>query len=191
MLKLHCLAAFIIISFSQALSQNQQIADSLVKVYYQEDEGDSGRLRLLSEIAFFQTHPDSILKYAKLLIDLADQNSEPFWMNKGVFYRGSANQLKGNYDLAFADFFTTLNYDIETNNQKGISQSSLVIANTYSSLGDSRNAVNYYKKVVSQSRAISDTLTLATALYNAGDEYLNAQKPGSALVFFYGGFIYI
>lgn len=169
---------------SYSFCQNQQIADSLVRIYLKGGLSDSTKSQFLHDIAFYQTQPDSILRYANLLIEFASQNSDNSWLYKGYFQRGNAHRLKGDYDLAFKDYFKTLNYDIEIDFRKGIGTSYLVLADTYSSLGDSQNSVEFYKKAITELRASNDSIELATALLNAGDEYLNVLKPDSALLFF-------
>jgi adenylate cyclase len=56
------------------------------------------------------------------------------------------------------------------------------IADTYSQSENSQNAVIYYGKSIEILRNGKDSLALAMAIFNAGDEYLNMKKLDSALL---------
>ncbi|MBC7748261.1 MAG: tetratricopeptide repeat protein, partial [Methylotenera sp.] len=60
----------------------------------------------------------------------------------------------------------------------------MAIADVYSVMGNSNNAEIYYNKSIQLLRKSNDSISLASALLNAGDEYLKNNKFGLALTYF-------
>jgi tetratricopeptide (TPR) repeat protein len=52
---------------------------------------------------------------------------------------------------------------------------------TYSIIGDHSNAVDYYQKSITILREEKDSINLASALYNLGNEFIKVDKLDSAM----------
>lgn len=165
-------------------SQDQEIADSLKRIYSRSDASDTSTYELLATIAFNESDPDQAEKYAEILIKKARSTNNLIYQHKGHFQKGNAKRLKGDYDKAFKNYFRSLELAKESGFISGVGNSYTVIADTYSLIEDSENAMVYYNKAIYTLRMIQDSTGLATALLNAGDEYFNTGKYDSALLYF-------
>ncbi len=57
------------------------------------------------------------------------------------------------------------------------------IADVYSMMENSTSAQSYYNKGIQQLRVVNDSIKIATALLNAGDDFFNSGKLDSALIY--------
>ncbi len=170
---------FYILVIHSVFAQNQDKADSLILLMKSGDFSDSQRFEIIEDISFYDSRPDTLLIYSDMLI----QATEDKWKFRGHFQKGNAYRLKGDYDLAFENYFKALEYVIKLPDGSRAAVNS-VIADTYSVLGDSRNALNFYTTSIEELRNSSDSLQLATVLLNTGDEYLMIENLDSALLLF-------
>ena len=60
----------------------------------------------------------------------------------------------------------------------------MAIGDVYSVSGAHKNSIKYYQQAIAIFEEVDDSVTLATALLNAGDEYLNNENYDSALIYF-------
>ncbi|XOV91451.1 MAG: caspase family protein [Bacteroidota bacterium] len=168
------------ITLTLAYSQNQQKADSLINLLNAGTQ--TQRFELLAEISIYETRPDSLLKYSNFLIS-ETSDSQKNWKYHGYFQKGNAYRLKGDYDLAFKNYFEALQW-LPKSASGNMASVHTAIGDTYSVLGDSRNALDFYLQGISQLRISKDSVQLATALLNTGDEYLRIENLDSALILF-------
>ncbi len=162
------------------IGQDERKADSL-KMYYYNNHTDD--VELLLDIAQQETNPDSILKYAKLIIQKSIPDSLFRLIHNGYLQKGNAMLLKGNLDLALENYFTSMDYALKDNYELGIGKLYIAIADTYSENENSSNAARYYNKGIKILRDLHDSTSLARALINAGDEYFNVGDLDSALIY--------
>jgi class 3 adenylate cyclase len=173
-----------------SLAQDQKIADSLIKKLkeHQRADKDSLRLYLLSDISFYHQNPDSALYYARLL---QKETEDPHYLYSAHYNEGSALRMQGNLDGALEAYFKSLELAIIVRNTgKKEAIANMAIGDVYSISGAHNNAVKYYSKCIDIYRKLSeslksvDSLNLATALFNAGDEYLTQDSLKVALPYF-------
>ena len=176
------LIGFFCFIYSDLIGQNQKLADSLIVVYesglYQGDELD-----LLKNIAEEETNPEIKLEFSELLIDKASKDSLFDFLNSGYLQKGNALQFKGDQMAALKSFFKSLNYANRISDEKGIGSLMISIAGTYSVLGNFNNSQIYYNKGIQLLRKLNDSVSLASALLNSGDDYFNSDKLDSALIY--------
>ena len=181
--KAYYLISFVFCAFHVVSGQDQQLVDSLIEQYnsgtYQEDE-----VVMLKNIANNAIDPELKLEFSDLLIKKASPDSLFDFLHSGYLYKGNALLDKGNYALALESFFKSLNYANRSGSEVGIGALNISIADAYSIIGNSNNAEIYYNKGIPLLRKINDSIRLAKALFNAGDEYLKNKKYDSAIPYY-------
>lgn len=170
--------------FLNGFAQDQKVADSLKVVLEGMEKSDTQRYSLLNEISFNENNPEEAIKYADQLIDEAGKDSLVSWLYRGYFQKGNALRLKADFQEAFNCYFKSLEYAQLLNKQKWIGSAYITIADTYSSVDNSSNAMEYYNRGIAVLRLLDDSVNLATALINAGDEFFNAGELDSAIRYF-------
>ena len=164
--------------------QDNRIADSLKLIYDGGNISGQERLELLRQLAFHTIDQESRLKYADELIDLAGENNEPLYLYRGFIQRGQAFRVSGDYSDALEAYIKGSEVADKLDNQSYKGASFLSIADIYSTIGNSDNAETYYERAIEILRQTDDTLTLATALLNAGDEAFKRGDHSIAILYF-------
>jgi class 3 adenylate cyclase len=162
--------------------QNQRLADSLILLYNSQSFSGDG-LVLLSKIAEAETNPDRSLEFSELLIFNAVKDSAFNFLHKGYLQKGNALQLKGNNSEALQAYLKSLEYAKRTGDEKGIGSLMISIAGTYTAMGNPVNAQNYYRQGIRLLRKSNDSIKIATALLNAGDDYFYSGQLDSARIY--------
>ncbi|MGA9271528.1 MAG: adenylate/guanylate cyclase domain-containing protein, partial [Lutimonas sp.] len=163
------------VSFGQDASR----ADSLKQIYL-SDENRRTDQKLLSSIATHEINPDSIIKYVELLIDVTEMDS---LLLKANMHKAAAYRLKGEYNEALESAFEAMSIAHELGDRELIGIINITIANIYSENQDRSNASLYFKTGIDFLRKTQDSLSLAKALFNAADNYLQIEKLDSALIY--------
>jgi class 3 adenylate cyclase len=102
----------------------------------------------------------------------------------GHLQKGNALHLRGDYDEALASYFVSIGYAKRIDDIHGVGAVTIAVANLYSEIGNSANAKTYYDQGIAILRKTEDTISLASALLNAGDEAFNAKNYDTALRYF-------
>ena len=166
------------------MSQNQQEADSLIAIYESENYNKND-LRILNKIIRDEINPKKLLKYSELIIEKSvKSDSVNYYQLAGYLQKGNALKDLGNYPQALEAFFESIHYATLEKNEKKFGLVSISIADVYSELENSENAVTYYKKGIDILRKTTDSFSLATGLLNLGDEYLKNKKYAAAIPLF-------
>ena len=165
------------------LAQDQKLTDSLIQLY-REQLYDGDPLDLLKQIAEESSNPDEMLTYSELLIKEAASDSLFDYLMSGYLQKGNALHLQGDYDEALASYFKSIGYAKRLNDSRSVGSVTVAVANIYSEIGNSSNAETYYKQGIALLRKTEDTIMLASALLNAGDEAFNAKDYETALRYF-------
>lgn len=191
-IKAYLIVGFFLLSANFCFSQNQKLSDSLKSVLKKDDFDSQKRLRILDDIAANETNTDEIIFYSKQLIEGAKELDSMQYVFAGYLQIGNANRLKSDLTTALENYFDALKIAVDNNfiSQQGTAK--IALADVYSIVGDHKNAVMYYKQSIQllKSRLISnevkflDSINLASAQLNLGDEYYNQQKLDSALIYF-------
>ena len=172
--------------------QNQKVSDSLKTVLLEENFDTSKKLEIIGNIAANETNTDEILIYSKQLIDLAIETNSIKYVYDGYLQIGNAYRLKSDLTKALENYFKALKIAENNNLISDQGTVKIAIADVYSIVGDNKNAVEYYKQsiqllkssLISKNVSFLDSINLASAQLNLGDEYYNQQKLDSALIYF-------
>jgi class 3 adenylate cyclase len=175
---------FFFLSLS-SFSQDQHIADSLKKIYEEDNLQGVAKLNLLKEISHNETNQDLSLKYSEELISLSKLQRNYRYMHSGFLQQGNSHLALGNYESSLDAYFKSLDAAIKAKNIIGEGLANMAVANVYSEEGNFNNeADSYYEKAIQLLRKSKDSIQLGLALYNAGDHNLNNKNFELALNYF-------
>ncbi len=165
--------------------QDQRIADSLSKIYNEGNVADTAKLELLRNLSFNEVNDlDLSLKYAEELISLSSQLGNHEYVFRGYQQKGNKKRLQGNLEQALDAYFKSAEAAKKANFKPGEGGAYSTIADIYSINDNTVNAMLYYNKAIAILRQSDDTILLASAILNAGDEFLNHENYDSALIYF-------
>ena len=181
--KAYITIGFLFISF-YLQGQDQTLADSLIKVYSNIENNNSQKFDILLEICFNHTNPDTVLKYASILVDFAATDSSHLWLHRGFMQQGDAHKLKGDLEEALSCYFKSSNYASLANYSIGLAGANSAIGSVYRVQGNRANSFLYYNQAISIFRQEQDTLRLASSLLNTGDLYRESSQFDTALLYF-------
>ncbi len=171
--------------FTNVNGQSQRIADSLIVIYNEKDLNEKDKLNILESLAFNErVSIENRLKYADWLIELSIELDNYLYLHRGYLQKGHALRLKGDLDEAIQSLFKAAKAAKAIHYQKGLGTAYASLGNIYSVSANHNNSVLYYNKAITILKKTNDSITWATALLNAGDEYLNVDKLDSALIYF-------
>lgn len=173
------------VNITVAQAQVQSIADSLEAVYKKTPEADTARFELLKELSFHEIKDlKKGLGYATELVSLSEKKRNKNYLRMGYFLKGTKLRLMGNLQEALAAYFTSAQMASDMNDTNAEGESYGAIADTYSVGNNHFTAIAYYNKAIGILRKAGNEVSLASALSNAGDEFLNTKKYDSALLYF-------
>ena len=168
--------------------QNQTVADSLELVYLSGEYQDKDKLSILKQLAQNLFDNNKKLSYSEELIETALRQDSVHYVLSGYFQKGNAYRLKGDLSEALESFFKSAEIAVEHNLDRDLGLANATIADIYSFMNNHDNAIIYYQKSIELLRRElsnkNDSIGLASALLNAGDEYFNYDQLDSALVYF-------
>ena len=176
-----CYVLLILFQYS-ILAQNQNKADSLIQVY-ETGNYDISEEELLNQITRNAIIPEIKLNYAEILIEKASKDSIHGLLKSGYLQKGNALQSLGRNGEALKAYFESLNFANSMNDLEGIGSLSVAIAGHYSLMDNFENASIYFKKGIGILRRTGDSIHLASALLNAGDNYIMSGKLDSAVTY--------
>ncbi|MBT8235862.1 MAG: tetratricopeptide repeat protein [Bacteroidia bacterium] len=158
--------------------------DSLENLYTQGIADSQELIEVVEELA--NHHPDAHKKvfYSDILLDLAATNEDPLTLYTGYFRKGNALLELNEYSEALSSFFKGAEMAIEEERNDLLGKIQIPIADVYSLMGNHENAVSYYNEAIALLRKTNDSVSLASALLNAGDEYSKKDKFDAALALF-------
>ena len=176
---------FFLITILGVFAQEQKIADSLYPIYLKNTLNDTARLQLLVDLSFNEVRDlRKALKYADELINLSQETGNNKYLRAGYFLKGTKKRLLGNFADALDAFFKSAEVAKKLHHLTGEGDAYGAIADTYSLTNDHENAKNYYNKAIATLRHSNDSISLAAALSNAGDEFRKIGINDSALLYF-------
>ena len=165
--------------------QDQKVADSLAGIYQKDILEDTAKLELLRNLSFNEMSDLKLaLKYAEELITLSKRLENNLYLHRGYLQKGNKKRLLGDLEEALDAYFMSGEAARKANFSKGEGTVYSAIADIYAVSNNHTNARHYYKKAIATLRQSRDSVTLATAISNAGDEFLNNKIYDSALLFF-------
>jgi class 3 adenylate cyclase len=165
--------------------QDQKVADSLVKIYREDTLENTAKLELLRNLSFNEVNDLKLaLQYAEELINLFSQQGNNLYLYRGYLQKGNKKRLLGDLDEALAAYFKSGVVAGKANYLPGEGSAYSAIADIYSISNNHHNATLYYNKAIATLRLSDDSIALAAAISNAGDEFLNNKIYDSALLYF-------
>jgi len=182
-IKIVCVALLVSLA-NLLMAQDDNYLDSLEQAYQKSDVASVERLQLLRALAQDLEDPQKKLAYSNLLIAAAQQADSTLMLFDGYLQKGSALRLKSDLTIALDFYFkaATLAIDHKMDRQLGITN--IAIADVYSIMDNHKNAIDYYNAAIDLLREVDDSVGVASALLNAGDEYFNQEKFDSAMYYF-------
>lgn len=175
----YTLIGFCLLIITSVCGQDQKVADSLLVIYQKDVLNVQERMYLLQKLAFNEVNDlEAALKYSDELIDLATEVDSAHYIYEGYLNKGYTYRLLGDLDMALDALFKSSEAAADN---EDVAISYISIADVYSEIGNASNAELYYNKGIVISRELDEPKTLASALFNAGDEYFNNQNYDKAL----------
>ena len=166
-------------------AQDQNVADSLLKLYQEDQQDGTEKMELLRNLAFNERSDlQRSLSYAEELITLAKLAGNELYLHRGYLQKGNKNRIFGNLDIALAAYFKSAEAATKAGYIEGQGMANSAIADVFSLMGNSSNAEDYYNKAIQILRKTNDSITLATVLLNTGDYFFQNNKNEAALVYF-------
>ncbi|MDX1666750.1 MAG: adenylate/guanylate cyclase domain-containing protein [Saprospiraceae bacterium] len=165
-------------------AQNQAIADSLENVLSEKTYREEDYLDILDQLAANHTDPEKILSASKQLIETARLLDSTRYAYKGLIHQGDAFRLIGNLPEALKSYTEAASVASDKGLTAELGRAYVTIADVYSVMDNHQNAIEYYGRAIRTLRAERDSVNLASALLNAGDEYFNYGQLDSALMYF-------
>lgn len=160
--------------------------DSLDFVYESGEYSQDQELSLLKELSRETQDPQKKLDYSQRLIKRINETDSIIYLYDALMQEGSAFRLISKLPDALNSFLKASKIAQDMDSARLIALSNVTIGDVYSVMGNHENSVRYYRDGIEQLRSMnSESIDLATALLNAGDEYFNAAKYDSAMDFFY------
>lgn len=171
---------FFIILFSSH-GQTQVVGDSLELIFTQGVYQKQDKLKILKELAV--THPDveKRLRYSELLIQAATALDSTVYLFQGYLEKGTSLRVKGDLANSLESYFEGARIAEKEKNNNLLGKVYIAIADVYSIMGNHQNTVKYYQNAIQILRHENDSLSIASALLNAGDELINVNSLDSAL----------
>ncbi|MCO4820892.1 MAG: tetratricopeptide repeat protein [Flavobacteriaceae bacterium] len=181
MIKKGILIFFVILNLN---AQDQRVADSLVQYYNKNTLNNLDKLELLKELSFNELKSaDLSLQYADELITLAKSLNNNYYLYRGYLRKGETLEDNGEINEALDIYFKAAEIAVKLNTRaEGIAY--LSVADVYSLMEDTTNSNEYYKKSIGLLRIGNDSIPLASALLNAGDDAFNSNNFDLALHYF-------
>src|SRR5688572_18680233 len=171
-------------------AQDQAIADSLAREY-QKTSVDSVKLELLRGMSYNETSDLKGLAYAEELISLSQKLRNSTYLRRGYFLKGTKKREIGELEEALEAYFKSSEIARATNHLIAEGECYVAVADVYSTANNHPNAKHYYKKAITTLRQSNDSVKLASALINAGDDLRKIREYDSALVYFNESFVIV
>ena len=175
------LGFFFIIS-QIAFCQSKNVGDSLDLVYSTGNYESKDELFILKEIAVNHVNVDKKLFYSNKLIDVAQKTDSSNYVFQGYLEKGNALKRKGNLSQALESYFQAAEIADNNGNNSQLGKAYISIADVYSIMDNHQNSVKYHLRAIGILRQQGDSINIATALLNAGDEYINYNRLDTALI---------
>jgi class 3 adenylate cyclase len=175
------LLGLFLLSFNLFFGQDQNVADSLLKIYRKDVLEGVERMDLLQRLAYNELNNlDAALQYSNELIKISAAAGNSHYIYEGYLNKGYTYRLLGDIDKSLEALFKS-SEAAKMSDSADEATSYIAIADVYSEIGNSDNAELYYNKGITIFRKLNDPESLASALFNAGDEFFNSKKYSEAL----------
>ncbi len=167
---------------TNSFCQSNDKIDSLENVFVLRKFKKENRLKILKDLAYNHPDPDKALEYSLELIEEAQLVDSINFLFDGYLLKGNALKIKGDLSAALESYF--LGAEIAYDENEEIGTINITIADVYSIMENHDKANYYYDIAIDILRKEKDSLNLASALSNAGDEFFYQNKFDKALLYF-------
>ncbi len=164
--------------------QNKVIADSLIQILESGDYDPEDRMEILGNICELHPDPEILQYYSQELLEQAISVRDIENQFKGYLELGNALKLKGDLPEALQNYFKAAEIAHDNEMTTYLGKISISIADAYSSINNYQVSISYYENAIRILREENDSLNLAKALYNAGDEYYKSGRLDTAILHF-------
>ncbi|MFY9242109.1 MAG: adenylate/guanylate cyclase domain-containing protein [Polaribacter sp.] len=187
--KVYFLIGFFCLFSFFTFSQDQKKADSLKNILRKNLYDRKDKLKNLADIAYYETDIDEIIIYSKELIATAIERDTAYFEYSGYLQLGQAYGQKGDLKTALTNLLKAAKVANDNDLKSSKAGIKVAIADIYSQMGDSKLSVKNYKEAILlyekiKIEKINDSINLASAKYNLGDEYYSQQKLDSSLYYY-------
>ncbi len=178
---------FVMLFGSFVFAQNQSLADSLETIYLKGEFEENDRLQILEQLARDHTVTKKRLQFIEELIGTAIDLDSTDALFSGYLEKGNALNKIGDLSHALESYLKAADIAIEQNDNQRLGVVYGSIAGAYYNANNHKNTVYYYKKgiEVNSLQRRKDSLNIATANLNLGEEYLRVVQPDSALIYLF------
>ena len=179
-----CNTLFIVVAIflsNFTLAQEQKIADSLKNVFRKNLYQRVDKLKILSDIAYYETDIDEVIIYSNELIASSKEMDSVFREFDGYLRLGQAYSQKGELPKAIEELLKGAKITNDHNLEKEQARVKIALADVYSEMGDNKLAVKNYRDGIQYFQKVKDSTNLAISQYNLGDQYYKEEKLDSAL----------
>jgi len=173
---------FFFISYLITYSQSKVAVDSLESSYVQGTYSDQDKLRILKDLAVNHADIEKRLYYSELLIQSATELDSTDYVFQGYLEKGTTLRLKGDLSHALESYFEAARIAESNRNNNQLGKIYISVADVYSIMENHQNAVKYHQAAINLLRLEKDSIGIASALLNAGDEYINFNQLDTALL---------
>jgi signal transduction histidine kinase len=159
--------------------------DSLIHLANTTAYSDSVNYKIYSAIARNKTvHVDTILKYARFALSIAENTNKERWEASCLFTLGDAYRLKGELEKSIQNYLAALSRYEKYNNAIGIAATNASLGNLYHAQGNFNNAIHYNNIAIEIFRQEKDSIRLAESLLNTGEFFREGKHYNSSKQYF-------
>ncbi|MGB7785783.1 MAG: adenylate/guanylate cyclase domain-containing protein [Salinimicrobium sp.] len=141
------------------------------------------QVNLLDQISSTEDTPDSVVKYANLLLEKSKITADKKIERLAYYRLGTSKRRLAEFQEGLQYLFKSLQLAEETGNAELIGITNVEIGNLYSESGNFDLATVYYGTGFPQIRKGEDKVMLGKSLFNAGDNLYDGRKMDSALAY--------
>lgn len=172
---------FFFIIFISSYGQTKVVGDSLELLFTQGAYQEQDKLKILKELAVTHSDVDKRLLYSELLIQAATELDSSIYLFQGYLEKGTSLRVKGDLANSLESYFEGARIAEKEENNNLLGKVYIAMADVYSIMGNHQNAVKYHQNAIRILRQENDSISIASALLNAGDELINVNSLDSAL----------
>ncbi len=180
--KAYLTLGFFFISSTIVIGQGKANVDSLENIYVSGNYEAQNKLAILKLLAVNHVNIEKRILFSEELISEARKLDSINYEFQGYLEKGNALRSKGDLSQSLESYIQCARIAEKQQNQNQLGKINIAIADVYSIMGNHQTAVNYHKNAIDILRQLGDSVNIATALLNAGDEYINFNKLDTALI---------
>lgn len=131
------------------------------------------------------TEPDSVIKVADQLYDIASREDNVSWMIRALNMYGALWVVESKYAMALEYYYQALNLAIEHDDKDNIARLYYNIGYVSQQVGDYKEALDFFIKTINHYERTGDEGRRAKTMVNIGFVYLQVNNHSLAQDYFY------